>query len=39
MPPLDVARIAGTSLRMIDKNYGHLCHSAARERLAAVHIL
>lgn len=39
MSPLDVARIVGTSLRMIDKNYGHLCHSAARERLAAVQIL
>jgi len=39
MSPLDVARIAGTSLRMIDKNYGHLCHNAARERLAAVQIL
>lgn len=39
MSPLDVARIVGTSLRMIDKNYGHLCHYAARERLAAVQIL
>lgn len=39
MSPLDVARIVGTSLRMIDKNYGHLCHHAARERLAAVQLL
>jgi len=39
MSPLDVARIVGTSLRMIDKNYGHLCHSAAREQLAAVRVL
>jgi hypothetical protein len=39
LSPLDVARIVGTSLRMIDKNYGHLCHSVARERLAAVQVL
>lgn len=36
LSPLDVARIVGTSLVMIDKHYGHLAHTAARERLAAV---
>jgi integrase len=36
---LDVARFVGTSVMMIEKHYGHLVHSAARERLALVEIL
>jgi len=39
MATLDVARLVGTSITMIDKHYGHLVHSAARERLARVAIL
>jgi integrase len=33
---LDVARLVGTSVAMIEKHYGHLVHSVARERLAKV---
>ncbi|MGH8865200.1 MAG: hypothetical protein ACREA9_07535 [Pyrinomonadaceae bacterium] len=33
---LDVARLVGTSIRMIEKHYGHLVASVARERLAQV---
>lgn len=36
LSPLEVARLVGTSLAMIDKHYGHLVQSAARERLAQV---
>jgi site-specific recombinase XerD len=36
MSPLEVARLCGTSLRMIDKNYGHLAADSARERLSQV---
>lgn len=36
---LDVARLTGTSLAMIDKHYGHLVAEAARERLALVNML
>jgi hypothetical protein len=32
---LDVARLTGTSLLMIEKHYGHLVDGAARLRLAA----
>lgn len=39
MATLDVARLVGTSIAMIDRHYGHLVHSAARERLAKVKIL
>lgn len=39
MATLDVARLTGTSVAMIDRHYGHLVHSAARERLAKVKIL
>ena len=39
MPTLDLARLVGTSLAMIDKHYGHLALSAARERLAKVQLL
>ena len=39
MATLDVARLVGTSVTMIDKYYGHLVHNAARERLARVKIL
>jgi integrase len=33
---LDVARLVGTSVMMIEKHYGHLVDSVARERLAKV---
>jgi integrase len=33
---LEVARLVGTSLPMIEKHYGHLVASAARQRLAKV---
>jgi integrase len=36
---LDVARLVGTSVMMIEKHYGHLVASAARERLAKVAML
>jgi integrase len=36
MTTLDVARLVGTSVVMIEKHYGHLVASAARERLALV---
>jgi integrase len=36
MTPLEVSRLTGTSLVMIDKHYGHLAQTAARERLAEV---
>jgi integrase len=36
MSTLDVARLVGTSVTMIEKHYGHLVASAARERLAKV---
>lgn len=36
MSPLEVARLVGTSLSMIDRHYGHLAAHSARERLAAV---
>lgn len=36
---LDVARLTGTSLQMIDKHYGHLVQDAVRERLAKVQML
>lgn len=39
MPTLDVARLVGTSLMMIEKHYGHLVASSARERLAEVKML
>ena len=39
MSPLEVSRLVGTSLRMIDKNYGHLALAKTRERLAAVAML
>lgn len=39
MSTLDVARLTGTSLLMIDRHYGHLVATAARERLAAVTML
>jgi integrase len=39
MTTLDVARLAGTSVAMIDRHYGHLVFGAARERLAKVKIL
>jgi integrase len=37
--PLEVSKLVGTSLRMIDKNYGHLAQNVARERLAKVAML
>jgi integrase len=33
---LDVARLVGTSVMMIEKHYGHLIHNVARDRLAKV---
>lgn len=36
---LDVARLVGTSVTMIEKHYGHLVADSARERLARVRIL
>lgn len=36
MSPLEVARLVGTSLAMIDRHYGHLANTTARERLAKV---
>ncbi len=36
---LDVARLVGTSITMIEKHYGHLVAESARERLARVQIL
>ena len=39
MATLDVARLVGTSVVMIERHYGHLVASAARERLAKVTIL
>jgi integrase len=39
MPTLDVARFTGTSLKMIEENYGHVVDKAARLRLAAVSML
>lgn len=39
MPTLEVARLVGTSVVMIEKHYGHLVAKAARQRLAKVAIL
>jgi integrase len=39
MATLDVARLTGTSLPMIQEHYGHLVAEAARERLARVAML
>jgi len=39
MSTLDVARLVGTSLLMIEKHYGHLVSDAARLRLANVEML
>jgi integrase len=39
MSTLDVARLCGTSVGMIEKHYGHLVADSARERLAAVTML
>lgn len=39
MPTLDVARLTGTSLPMIEDHYGHLVADATRERLATVKML
>jgi integrase len=39
MSTLDVARLTGTSLQMLEQNYGHLVADSARERLATVTML
>jgi integrase len=39
MATLDVSRLAGTSLKMIEKHYGHLVLDSARQRLARVTML
>lgn len=36
---LEVSKIVGTSLAMIEKHYGHLVHDTARERLARVQMI
>lgn len=39
MTTLDVARLCGTSVLMIEKHYGHLVADAARDRLSRVQML
>ena len=39
MSTLEVSKMVGTSLQMIEKHYGHLVHSTARERLAKVQMV
>jgi integrase len=39
VPTLDVARLVGTSLAMIEKHYGHLVAAGARDRLARVELV
>jgi len=39
MSTFDVARLSGTSLAMIERHYGHLVMTAARERLERVQLL
>jgi site-specific recombinase XerD len=39
MATLEVARITGTSLAMIEKHYGHLVMDAARTRLELVQLI
>src|SRR5262249_36870072 len=39
IPTLEVARLVGTSVAMIEKHYGHLVADAARKRLAKVKML
>lgn len=39
LPTLDVARLTGTSLQMLQDHYGHLVTEAARERLSGVEML
>ena len=39
MSTLEVTRIVGTSLAMIEKHYGHLVNDTARERLAKVQMV
>jgi integrase len=39
MSPLEVARMVGTSLKMIDKTYGHLALTTTRERLASIEMV
>jgi hypothetical protein len=39
MMTLDVARLTGTSLAMIEKHYGHLVMDGARTRLELVNLL
>ena len=39
MPTLEVARLVGTSVVMIEKHYGHLVAKAARQRLAKLAML
>jgi integrase len=39
MSTLEVAKMVGTSLRMIEKHYGHLAQSSARKHLAKVKLV
>jgi integrase len=39
MPPLDVARVTGTSLKMIDEHYGQFVNQTAAKHLASISML
>ena len=39
MSTLEVSKLVGTSLSMIEKHYGHLVNDTARERLAKVQMV
>jgi site-specific recombinase XerD len=39
LDPLSVARLAGTSVEMISKHYGHLVQDHVRKQLAQVRVL
>ena len=39
LDPLSVARLAGTSVTMISKHYGHLVQDHVRAQLAQVKVL
>jgi len=39
MDLLTVSKLAGTSLLMIEKHYGHLVQDGAREKLAAINFV
>jgi hypothetical protein len=39
MSVLETARLVGTSIAMIDRHYGHLALTTARERLARLQLV